>query len=389
MSSLATLARRGVEFAHETLTNNPNNDGDGEVEIQLPPGAAALVAITFLVFSVLLFAIHYTYGNVVGTLTIIEDPQTEAYVPVNQIPSDEEEAGTTKPPAYSAVEPDIQLVRTKPITSSLRSTIHHLQSRTGTYWSRFRGFSLFVCWTIVRSLLTMALGGLPFLRNFIGMGVAQILAEVILARWELTWYHIVMSEPSSKTWWQRVPSFRSSWTKIAPAVALRSVAQRIASVLPLVLCSSFGPMRRLQDPTFEPGMKDINGAFGQSLMVVFFTVSLFVLLEIPAIVTVVRVAASMLPEEDETIVPFDRSFGGKVTPSIIGGAGKIGMLEAWRSFAWSSRIRLLKLAFKVCAIILAVMILFIGVLIVEANFVLGDQIPIFLNAMNRKTNNGH
>jgi len=44
-------------------------------------------------------------------------------------------------------------------------------------------------------------------------------------------------------------------------------------------------------------------------------------LEVPTTVAYVRVTDSMLPGEHETIVPFDRSFGGKVTLAIIGGQG--------------------------------------------------------------------
>ena len=261
----------------------------------------------------------------------------------------------------------------KPITSSLRKTILHLRSRAG-YWSRFRGLSLFICWAVVRGFIDSLLTTASFMKNPAGFGVAAIASEVLLSRWELTWYHIVISEPSPKKWWQRMPSFRSrAWTKIAPLVALRSIVTQIAGGFPMLLCQSFGTMKHLRDPAFEPGKKDMYNVFGQSLIVLFLTFALFVLLEIPATVTVVRVAASMLPEEYETIVPFDRSFGGKVTPAIIGGAGKIGMLEAWKSFPWSSRVRLLKLVGKVFAMIVAVWILLSMVVIGEAHLFLGDQ----------------
>jgi len=156
----------------------------------------------------------------------------------------------------------------------------------------------------------------------------------------------------------------------------------------MLLCRSFGTMKHLQDPAFQPGKKDMYIIFGQSMMVLFCTFALFILLEVPATVTVVRVAASMLPEDYETIVPFDRSFGGKVTPVILGGAGKIGMLEAWKSFSWSSRIRLIKLVGKVFAIIVAVWILFSMVLIGEAHLFLGDQIGDIMKTIGGKQS-GH
>ena len=39
----------------------------------------------------------------------------------------------------------------------------------------------------------------------------------------------------------------------------------------------------------------------------------------------------MLPDEDEAIVPFDRSFGGKVVPAILGGSGKLSIRDAWKT----------------------------------------------------------
>jgi len=143
-------------------------------------------------------------------------------------------------------------------------------------------------------------------------------------------------------------------------------------------------MKHLQDPAFHPSKKDMYVIFGQSSIIVFLMFALFVLLEIPATVTVVRVAASMLPEEYETIVPFDRSFGGKVTPSIVGGAGKIGMLEAWKTFTWPSRVRLLKLVIKVFAILVAVWLSFSMVLIAEAHLLFGDQLGEIMKAIGGK-----
>ena len=321
-----------------------------------------------------------------GTLTIVESPVTDAYVAVDALtppPTYVKKPSAASEAADTLLEPQVDITY-KPVTSSLRSTIFHLRSHAG-YWSRFRGLSLFLCWAFARTVLISLVASIPFMRSQGGLAVAAIIAEVGLSRWELTWYHIVISEPSPKKWWQRLPSFKSrAWSKIAPAIALRSLTTQIASGFPMLLCRSFGTMKHLQDPAFQPGKKDMYVIFGQSLIVLFLTFALFVLLEIPATVTAVRVAASMLPEEYETIVPFDRSFGGKVTPAIIGGAGKIGMLEAWKTFTWSSRVRLLKLVVKVFAMIVAVWLMFSMVLIGEAHLFLGEQLGEMIKTVGGK-----
>ena len=63
---------------------------------------------------------------------------------------------------------------------------------------------------------------------------------------------------------------------------------------------------------------------------------------IPAVVTLVRMEASLLPEEVETIVPFDRTFGGKVVPVEEGGSGCVGFVDAWRTVDRKVRLRIVK-----------------------------------------------
>ena len=82
----------------------------------------------------------------------------------------------------------------------------------------------------------------------------------------------------------------------------------------------------------------------------------------------------MLPDEDESIVPFDRSFGGKVEPEDVGGSGCVGMLDAWKTFDWAARIRLIKLYAKVFALQITTMFLFLGVLVGELKLVMGDDL---------------
>ena len=308
---------------------------------------------------------------------------TEAYVAVDSLDStaaNVNKLSTASEAGDILLGPQVEITY-KPITSSLRSTILHLRARAG-YWSRFRGLSLFLCWAVARGLIISSIASAPFMRSHGGMAIAAVIAEVMLSRWEFTWYQIVISEPSPKKWWQRVPSFeRRAWNKIAPAVALRSLTTQIASGFPVLLCRSFGTMKHLQDPAFQPSEKDMPIIFGQSLIILSLSFALFVLLEIPATVTAVRVAASMLPEEYETIVPFDRSFGGKVTPAIVGGSGKIGMLDAWRTFTWPSRIRLVKLVVKVFAMIVTVWLLFCMVLVVEGHLLFGDKLGDIIKAI--------
>ncbi len=367
----ASIVRRSVEITHATFSNPPN--GEHPKMPKVSAWAALLVLFTILVFFALFFAIQYSYGTVVGTLTMIESNQSDAYVPVDTLPSsNDEDENMPKPPlSERLLEPEILLVKSTPITSSIRRTLHHLRVHYG-YLSRFRGLSLFLCSCIARLFIIQFFGIPAFMNNWIGFTIASILADLALARWEMAWIHIVISEPTQQRWWRRALPIET-WVKIAPAVALRSVASQIAKVMPIMVGLSFGTFRRMRDPEFKPSRGDLNAACAQSLFVFVLAIALTVLVQLPASVILVRVAASMLPEENETVVPFDRSFGGKVTPAIVGGQGKIGMVEAWKSFDWSSRIRLVKLMAKVVAIMLALWVLVTVVMIGEAHLIIGSK----------------
>ena len=332
---------------------------------------------------------------------MVESPETEAYVPVGTM----EPAESTEPPAYSATpaapkpangqpeEPELEteddaeilLVRNKPFTSSIRATLRHLRARAGV-WSRFRGWSMFFAWNMVTGLLMSIIANI--FPNRWGLAFAAIVAETALATWHMTWVHIVISEPSPKRWYKRIPSLRT-WPKIAPATALWATTNQVVSILPMLVCGSFGSLKRMKDPEYQPGRKDLYAVGGQGLLGFTLMVILFVLLQIPATVALVRVAASMLPEEDETIVPFDRTFGGKTTPAIIGGQGKIGLVEAWRSFPWASRMRLLKLMIKVVFIFMASWILVSIVLVTEAHLLFGDSLGHVMKSMHGVARGGH
>ncbi|EXJ67626.1 uncharacterized protein A1O5_08972 [Cladophialophora psammophila CBS 110553] len=392
MSLSTHLVRRGFDVAHHGMvaaTAGPEQPGEGESP-QVSPLAALIFLLSGLICVGLLFSVGYTYGHLLPILCMVESPETEAYVPVGTIEP-------TDPPAYSATpapkptngQPDdleadtegdaeVLLVRNKPFTASIRQTILHLRARAG-YWSRFRGLSMFVVWNIICGVLISIIA--TIFPNRLGVAFAAIVAETALATWHMAWVHIVISEPSEKRWYKRIPSIRT-WPKIAPAVALWATTHQVVSILPMLVCGSFGSLKHMDNPHYQPGRKDLYAVGGQGFLGFSLMVALFVLLQIPATVTLVRVAASMLPEEDETIVPFDRTFGGKTTPAIIGGQGKIGLVEAWRSFPWASRKRLLRLMVKVTLIFLACWLLATIVLVAEAHILFGDKLGEMMKTLH-------
>ena len=287
---------------------------------------------------------------VISTLAIVEDTNPDVYVRITPGPD------PTKP----TDEDDSELLAStplKPITSKLRTTVKHLRSRAG-FWSRFRGMGMFVAYTMARGLLSSFVP--VSTTSYLGQFVVQSALSVLLATWQMAWVHIVISEPSPKRFYQRIPSYKT-WIKIAPAAVLQDVLTAAAFFIPMAIANFAGWLDVTGDQEVPP-IVAIYRFMGVSVIPAL----LAFLISMPARVIFVRVAASMLPEEDETIVPFDRSFGGKVRPAITGGSGKIGLMDAWTTFDWAARIRFAKVIGKTLAMEVA-----LGVF---ATLVLGGQI---------------
>ncbi|CAG7916405.1 unnamed protein product [Penicillium olsonii] len=339
MSSITgSLVRRGTEAAIGTFQKKPDQPNGGLI---------ALFAITAVVFGLIFWSIEYTYAMVIATLAAVEDTNPDIYVRISNPdptkPNDEEaELAVPTPP--------------KPITNKLRTAVKHLRDRAG-FWSRFRGMGIFLSYTAMNGFL---FASVPVNENSLFYRfIVQSVVSIALANWQMAWVHIVITEPSPKRFWQRIPSYRD-WIKIAPAAALENVLMSAAFFLPMALVQFLGWLDPVSDDA--PPMVTLYRFMG---VTVIPTVLSF-LISMPARVIFIRVAASMLPEEDETIVPFDRSFGGKVSPAITGGSGKIGLLEAWTTFDWAARVRFAKVIGKTFAIQVA-----LGVL---AALVLGGQV---------------
>ncbi|KAJ5174208.1 uncharacterized protein N7482_000085 [Penicillium canariense] len=333
MSSIVGhLARRGAEFA-STQLKNPE-----EQPQQMSGALMALMVVTILVFACAMWAVEYTYGNVVATLAAIEDSNPDVYVRIDNT----SEEDPIKP--FDPNEPEhADVPRPRPITSGLRTAVKHLRARAG-FWSRFRGLAMYLTYGLARAIIS---GFMPIpTSSFIGQFFAQSLVSLLLATWQMAWVHIVISEPSPKRFYQRIPSFRT-WIKIAPAAALGDILTAAAFFFPMAIAGFAGWMETVQ------GQENTMMGMCRFLAVSAIPALLAFLISIPARVIFTRVAASMLPEEDETIVPFDRSFGGKVQPQIVGGSGKIGLLEAWTTFDWAARVRFAKVMGKTLAIELA------------------------------------
>ena len=178
--------------------------------------------------------------------------------------------------------------------------------------------------------------------------------------------------PSSVRWWRRYPSLKAA-SNIIITTAVWAIARQVCVYVPgLLFAIVFDTFQR-------PGAYGGNPQTVQKIALaqlfgvfLIFVATVFLIL-IPADATLKRVQASMLPEENETIVPFDRSFAGKVTPESLGGKGCVSMLDAWRTFDKEARLRLIKIYAKLFVVQIAVTVLFAMILVGELRLILGGD----------------
>jgi hypothetical protein len=336
--------------------------GEASMDGYEPPNWAwPVVFVNTIIFVPVFLVLTYTFQHIYPTLAIVEDPAPPAYDPVslNEDGQSIVEGGFPTTDAAAVSE-------TPAITSSLRSTHRAVYAISG-WRSLFRGFAAYLFLSVSMGFVAGIVSGvgLPkfIVAPLVGIAVAQPYAA---------WTHIIISAPSSKYFWQRLPSFKRAFQATALPIALNVFAAEVATVVPGLLAGLLNMnMWDPNEPTTLP-QHDRDDAW-KGVLVLLAGLALHVFLVIPSQVVLVRVQASFLPEEDDTIVPFDRSFGGKVEPAIVGGKGYINMVDAWKSFSRASWVRLVKLYVKIFLIGVAVAFAMLAILIPEYIFIANNS----------------
>jgi hypothetical protein len=354
MNVATTLVRRGYEARAEFA----NSNGD-LVSKNVPVWGLVMLGTTALLFFGVMSMIEYTFGRLIPTLLVIESPQ-EAIVfePLSQ--SD---------PDSTLKTPELQTIKPQPITASFRRSIKHLQA-IGGFRARFRGFSVFLANAVIIQWIAGIITIFPII-HLIPRPLVNVLVVVACTPLSLAWTHIVISEPSPKPWFRRIPSMKMCKKVVGPTAVL-ALAEQVTVFVPFYIGLISG-----MDKTLEE-MKNLTPHAARMLVLEILGLgalglALSLVIIIPASVVLTRVQASLLPDSEETIVPFDRSFGGKVEPAIVGGSGVIGMLDAWKTFDWSARVRLVKAYVKVFAMQFATSFLFDIVFLLQLLIIVGKE----------------
>ncbi|KAF2227384.1 hypothetical protein BDZ85DRAFT_277286 [Elsinoe ampelina] len=360
------LAKRGVELISTggySTTSEVHGKSVDNSPAENPAWGMIVIPLTVVLFLVVYASVKYTLGEVVASLAMIEQPKT---LIVSELrPADDDSKNNVDAPLAKdrLLDEEVTIYREKPITASIRQTVRHLAS-VGGYTARWRGLSVSVVYHLLQAItghaIAVLLSFIPKL-GAVSFIIANILATVLLARIHMTWTHIMISNPSPLPWYRRIPHGRTYFKALITPSFIFAIAQYLTVLLPMMVYLSFGPMkssapdadgiRVVADPKHE------LFRLGATLATMAFVA---IALLLPASVTLTRVEASLLPDDYETIVNFDRTLGGAAANLV--GFGKINFRAlydaAWRSFDKPSRIRLIKFYVKYFCILFALVMMF-------------------------------
>ena len=264
-----------------------------------------------------------------------------------------------------------------PITSGIRRTLRYLYYLAGPF-APFRGFHIYLVhfgmdWLLEKTFkLALELVGLDpkstYPEFFIGLLIQAFTFPISLAN-----VHYIISHDPPISFRPRRHLLSRSFSlsgllflvRQIPLPRLPSRSAMKAMIFPVIIAASMEgfwrvlpesliytwvlrPMleaNKLDDSSFVPPSK-IVGVLASAYFVEVTAVKvLSYMASRIAHVLLTRVEASLLPEEAQSVVPFDRAFGLK--PSVRGRAAQgITLLEAWQTLPWNIVWRLFKLHVK-------------------------------------------
>ena len=247
------------------------------------------------------------------------------------------------------LDEEVIVLKEQPITSSIRKSIQHLH-RVGGFRARWRGLGASVVYHIAHVIATnffsvMLLAITPLQRGeVIAQVVGSVLASVVLCRLHMTWTHVMISKPSQLPWFKRIPGGRQVFKTLLLPSLVFAVAQHVTLIFPIAVFFVTGGAK------YTAGEEHVLAV--RALATLAAAAATAVLLLLPASVTLTRIEASLLPEDQDTIVSFDRTLNGAATSSVTLGpaSSKSLFVEAWRSFDAKARVRLLKFYAKMAMI---------------------------------------
>ncbi|KAK0257207.1 hypothetical protein LTR91_001455 [Friedmanniomyces endolithicus] len=396
---LGHLARRGVQAAQDHFKQaSPAyvaklQQDAALYEQQGPAGEInpmelLPIVITAIIALALIASIRYSVGEVMSSLAMIESPSSTAIIEPKASPYADD-----APPAYadaekesfipSEAEPDVEVtvIAHKPITSKVVTTMGHLQ-RIGGFRARWRGLGLSILYHGLHGTISNLLAG------FMGFGlggrfISYVLVSLGLARIHMVWTHSMIAYPSAKPFWRRIVPRKQCKAILLPSLVF-AVAQQATIGLPLMVAFAMGLPEIKREHVMATAQHENCGQMAL-LALRFFAVpatAIFVVLAVllPASMTLTRIEAALLPEDEQTIVPFDKEAIVGELDLTVRGSSKALFVQAWRSIDRSARLRVVKMYVKMVLAQFTIVVIGLHLAMAEFYVIGGERLAVLIKS---------
>jgi hypothetical protein len=288
-------------------------------------------------------------------LTIIEDDAPPTYERIALQEGDATDKGEeTEKPTYSSGDSSSFADEAggsgsgssqPPVTSNLRTLNRTLYAIEG--WpSLLRGLRPHMVLNFSLLGISALLASIPFVPDALAIACAPL----VIIQLYTAWIHIAIAAPSSKSVLSRFPRYGTAFRATALPLFAMYFAIGLSQELPLLVVRWIGfetwdpTGYAIEVPYFDGRLSDWAKLL--AMLVAYLLPTIFLVIPMQVILT--RIQASLLPAEERTIIPFDRTFGGEREK----GQGYISFAQAWRSFSTAAWLRLAKMYVKVFIITL-------------------------------------
>jgi len=332
--AFGSLVRRGLEGPVDSQRLDEQMMAYENSPFEVQSWAVYALVLTAIFSGLVIAVTRYTNFEVISTIAMIESPTTTVLVK-------SEKPLSEKPDALieDVLDAEVITIKEKPITHSVASATRYLRAQTGP-WFRVRGLAFFVIYNAAHLLIHFGFmnlignmfGAMDFVSRearfenanalFVDMFVFAA-TSAILAPLATAFTHVVISLPSGKRLSEYVPKYseiRNS--SLIGATVGHAIIKRFTFTIPVHLFKGIG----LGDTT-EINEENVRFVACGALFVFAITI-MYAYLLLRASLLLVRVQASLLPKDVEPVVPFDRTFGGKVVSEADGGNGRLSVQDA-------------------------------------------------------------
>jgi hypothetical protein len=287
---------------------------------------------------------------------MVEDENPPPYEPVSL--DDPEAVSLPEEPGVSHRNKASDGGRDKPIGASFRGLNRLLRSDSG-FRAYLKGLACMFFMNVINVLLlsTFASAVHPF---FAPLGT--LIASLALVQVSTAWVHIVITPLSGWFFWRRLPSFKRAFNATWRPVVLSWLATEAATLI-IQLIGACLDMNFFD--VYQGKPVNVDGIEWKGPLLFVVALVLTMVITVPAHVILVRVQASLLPIDRNTIIPFDRTFGGKVEPAVVGGLGYATISDAWSTLSVGTWRRLYTLYAKVLLVNVATAFAFGGIIYAE------------------------